>query len=267
MEYVLPAALVLGILLFVIGWLVVIVQGFNRHPLTGILALIPGLNLLILPSLWHRVGAWFIVSLVGFLLAAGSWGMGGIDQLQQQLQSRLKIGGLPVTHALPDADKKATDAAAVQPPPPAPPPAPAPETTPLNLPSHATAPAPATSDAGSTPPMPPQANAAAPTPATSAAPAPAPATSLPLPVMNEDLPDNALYRMEFKAIDLVKLDDASGKYVRITQNNGREREGKLLAVANNQLTLEERDHSQVSTQTVNVSDVRQVAVMMKSNED
>ena len=86
MEYVLLGALLVGVLLFLAGWLAVVIKGFQRHAVTGVFALIPVLNVVTLPSLWHRVSGWVMVGFVGFLLAIGAWLGGAPTQLQQQAQ-------------------------------------------------------------------------------------------------------------------------------------------------------------------------------------
>ncbi len=278
MEYVLPAVLVFGILLFVIGWLVVIVTGVNRHPFTGILALIPGLNVLILPSIWHRVGGWVITSVVGVLLAAGAWFMGAGDQLAHHLQRFGVNIGTPAASA-PAVPTPSNAAPAAAPPTanvqnlsippntaataPAPPAATTPpaETTPLALPAASSTaptatqtlalPAAALSAVGSATTPPPVQTAA-------------PATPLP---PTEELPANALYRLEFKPIELNKLSETEGKYVRLTQKDGRKREGKVQTVTDTEITLEERADGGVASRPLKLNDVRQAAVMMKSQDD
>lgn len=79
MEYVLLGVLLLGAVLFLLGWLVMAVLCFQRHPITGLLALIPAVNLLALPAMWHRVGGWVITSFIGVLLAAVAWFAGRIS--------------------------------------------------------------------------------------------------------------------------------------------------------------------------------------------
>ena len=48
MEYVLLGALLVGVLLFLAGWLAVVIKGFQRHAVTGVFALIPVLNVCLL---------------------------------------------------------------------------------------------------------------------------------------------------------------------------------------------------------------------------
>lgn len=76
MELGLTIAAIIGILLFVIAYLRFVISGFKHHPVTGIIALFPVLNILVVPSLWYKNGRFLIVGFVGLLLAAGAWTMG-----------------------------------------------------------------------------------------------------------------------------------------------------------------------------------------------
>ncbi len=79
MEYLLLIAFAVGLLLFVLSWLRVIFAGFGHHPLTGLVAAVPVLNLLVLPTIWHRVYGWVMIGFIGLLVAIGSW-FAGADQ-------------------------------------------------------------------------------------------------------------------------------------------------------------------------------------------
>lgn len=73
MEYLLLGAFVIGLLLFVLSWLRVIFAGFGHHFVTGIVSIVLVLNLLILPSLWHKVHSWVLTGIIGLLVAVGCW--------------------------------------------------------------------------------------------------------------------------------------------------------------------------------------------------
>lgn len=79
MEYLLIAAFCIGLLLFVLSWLRVIIAGFGHHFVTGIFSIVPVLNLLVLPSLWHKVYSWVLAGIIGLLVAVGCW-YAGADQ-------------------------------------------------------------------------------------------------------------------------------------------------------------------------------------------
>lgn len=258
MGYVLLGALLLGILLFVIGWLVVVVNGFQRHPVTGLVALIPGLNILTLPSLWHRVSGWVITGFVGLLLAAGAW-LGGADtHLYKQAQSlgmnvtpppaeaeastNAEASPQSVTHTIDipaEARSKSAESAASQV-----------ATEPLTLPPAGTKPTEATN---------PPAQAATVT----AAPQVAPTPTTPAPPIAPDkaLPASALYHIVFKSIATNKLTDTEGKYVRIVQTDGSHHEGKVHTANAGEILLEERMNGGSVTRTIKLNDIREASVM------
>ncbi|MBU0656074.1 MAG: hypothetical protein KJ914_13220 [Gammaproteobacteria bacterium] len=274
MEYVLLGALFLGILLFVIGWLVVVVSGFQRHPVTGLFALIPGLNLITLPSLWHRVSGWVITGFVGLLLATGAWFSGADSYLYTQAKSL----GMHVTSPAAEPDAGATPEASQQR-----------ATHTIDIPLEARAkPAAATAPAPSAAPAPaaatpapvvteplalPPANAkpaeqsvpvqqaATPTEAPLAAPTPTtPATPL---APDQDLPASALYHIVFKSIAVNELASASGQYVRIVQKDGQRREGKVQTSSANEILLEERMDGGSVTRTIKLEDIREASAMSR----
>lgn len=263
MEYVLPAVLILGVLLFVISWLVVIAAGFKNHPVTGVVALIPGLNLLILPSIWYRVGAWVITGFVGFLLTVGAWFLGGADQLSQHTQKLGAQVGLPMpapTSASPaatPAPNNAPVAATVEIPKAArngnaPAPAAVAEqaiTQPLELPKT-----PATSANSAT---------GAATTETAAQAAPEVTTpAAPLPAM-EDLPTNALYKLVFEDISVDKLESTQGKQVRVTLKDGKKHEGRVQSASDDEITIEEHMESGTVTLPIKLATIQQAAVMVR----
>lgn len=226
MDYVMLGALLLGVLLFVLGWLRVVVVGFQRHPLTGLLALVPGVNLLTLPSLWHRIAAWVISGLVGVALAAGAWFAGAGDVLARYLPAN--------NPAVAATSNAAPNSAPVTP---VPQPAVV-ETVALDLKQPVAASAPAV-----------------------AAPAPAavPVVAPVVPQITQDLPKAALYRVTFSELAVDKLPEQVGQYVRITQTDGRSREGKLLSSAGGSLELEERQANNTLTRTLQLNDIRSAA--------
>jgi hypothetical protein len=84
MELALSIALIVGIILFVIGLFIVVLGGFKHHFFTGIIALIPFVNIIILPSVWHRSHIGFYLGIVGALLAVGAWYGGGNQYLASE---------------------------------------------------------------------------------------------------------------------------------------------------------------------------------------
>ncbi len=83
MESILIPALALGLLLLLFGWIRVIFASFKHHPTTGLLSLVPVVNVLTLPSVWHRVGGSVIAGFIGFVLAIGSLMLGAGAQVSK----------------------------------------------------------------------------------------------------------------------------------------------------------------------------------------
>lgn len=260
MQYVLLGALGLGILLFVIGWLMVVVTGFQRHPLTGLIALLPGINILTLPSLWHKVSGWVISGFVGVLLAAGAWFGGANEQLYQQAQSL----GVQITP--PEAASAAPVAPAAS------------VTHTIDIPAEARAkpapaavPVPAVPAVASTPlELPPAAASKPAAPVASVAVTAAPAQAAPVattpatPLADaQDLPASALYHVVFKSIEVSQLANSNGKYIRLVQKDGRKREGKINAASGTEITLEERKDGGLVTLDIKTADIREVSIMTR----
>ena len=213
MEYLLLGVLLLGVVVFVLGWLVMAGICFQRHPVTGFIALIPGVNMLTLPAMWHRVSAWVITSVMGLLLASVAWFAGA----NTQVYSRAHAIGLNV--AAPPASL--ADAATQQPPV---------ATHTIDIPSEAR----------------------------TAAPPPTPVDVL---AGAKTLPTAALYHVVFKPIEVSELTDKTGQYVRITQKDGREHEGKLMSVSGSDIGLEERQGGGSTIRTIRLSEIHAAALM------
>ena len=81
MDYILIPAFVIGLLLFLYGWLRVVLAGFRHHPTTGMLASIPIVNILVLPTIWHKVSTSVIAGFVGLVLAISTWFLGADQRL------------------------------------------------------------------------------------------------------------------------------------------------------------------------------------------
>ncbi|WGZ95102.1 MAG: hypothetical protein QJT81_03685 [Candidatus Thiothrix putei] len=232
MEYVLLGVLLLGAVLFLLGWLVMAGLCFQRHPVTGLVALIPGVNVLTLPAMWHRVSGWVLTSFIGILLAAVAWFAGANQHVYRHAQAMGMNVSAPVS-AAPQAEETPAEAAPV--------------THTIDIPPNARAEQPAVAIAASVP-----------APAPAPAPAPKPADVL---AGAKSLPSSALYHVVFKPIELGKLSDNIGQYVRITQKDGRKREGKLVAASANEIGLEERLNGGTVTRTLKTADIREAALM------
>lgn len=235
MDYLLPGILILGVLLFVYGWIRVIIGGFYHHPMTGLVAVLPGINLLVLPAVWHRVGKAVIVGFVGILLAAGSWFLGAEPKVNK-LAGKF---GFTITDKVVEASGAVLGAPAES--------AAEPQsmTYSFDLPDKAAAPPEAEMHAGDA-----AANEAA--------------ALMDKPAVTEKaLPPNALYHIVFEPVALDKLANATGQYAHLTQKDGRKREGKIMAGTAEQIQLQERRGGGEVTSTIRLGDIRDGALMVK----
>lgn len=76
MELAVLIAAAVGIILFAISYLKFAYEGFRYHLITGLLALIPVVNLVALPTLWDRTNRMLMVGLVGLIIAGAAWFLG-----------------------------------------------------------------------------------------------------------------------------------------------------------------------------------------------
>jgi hypothetical protein len=235
MEYLLPAALILGAFLFILSWIMVIVFGFKHHPVTGIVAFVPGLNVLILPTIWHRVSGWVITGFVGLCIAAAAWGLGALDQISKHGFNLSSKVGIPAESI--GLNQISTQAAR-------PPQTPQINHVPLNLPAADTT---QTNNTATTVPTPPQAS----TPPN------------PTPVATEPLPTAPLYKLGFETLPLNKLADYEGQYVQLIQTDGRKRAGRLIEIKDDELSLDERTAGQTPNTAIKLNSIRQAAVLVK----
>jgi hypothetical protein len=91
MEIGLVALAGIGLLLFLYSFLAYIIAGFKHHPVTGLISMLPVLNIVTLPSLWHLTGRKLIIGFIGLLIAIGSWVMGaeqGFNNLVSKVQGK-----------------------------------------------------------------------------------------------------------------------------------------------------------------------------------
>ena len=75
----------IGALLFVISFLAYVISGFRHHFVTGIIAMLPVLNIITLPSLWQKSRGKFIVGLIGLIVFIGAWFLGADKGLRNLL--------------------------------------------------------------------------------------------------------------------------------------------------------------------------------------
>lgn len=83
MKLALTILAALSSLLFIVFYGKIIITAFKHHIITGLISFIPGLNLLILPSIWDKIGRSFIVTVISLAIAIPTWHFGGRSYLQQ----------------------------------------------------------------------------------------------------------------------------------------------------------------------------------------
>lgn len=225
MEYALLIALALGALLIVLAWLMVTIAGFRHHFITGIVALIPVLNLLILPTIWHRARAWFFTGLVGVILTVGAW-IGGANTHAGQHLPKL-LGSNPFASKTTSSPSTDTE-----------PPQTVTQTVNMSLPI-----APVES--------------AKTTNSTTATPNPAPMGAS----AQHELPSNALYQMSFQPIELTSANQYIGQSVRIMRSDQKRVEGRLVGVADKMLRIEQNINGQLQTQELETKYIQAIEVL------
>jgi hypothetical protein len=98
MENALTIMAVVGGLLFIFSFVKYALIGFRYHPVTGLLALIPVVNLITLPTLMDgKVIRTIIIGIVGLLLAGASWFLGADKSLYRHIST---LRGQPVATSL-----------------------------------------------------------------------------------------------------------------------------------------------------------------------
>ncbi len=107
MEIGLVALAGIGLLLFLYSFLAYIIAGFKHHSVTGLISMLPVLNIVTLPSLWHLVGRKLIIGFVGLLIAVGSWVMGAEQGFNNLIA---KVQGKPTEISTTTSAEKATQA-------------------------------------------------------------------------------------------------------------------------------------------------------------
>ena len=233
MEYALLIALALGVLLIVLAWLMVTIAGFRHHLVTGIVAMIPVINLLILPTIWHRARGWFFTGLVGVILTAGAWIGGEYSQAGQNMQKLLGSHWLtqkisPTASQAPRADHE--------------PPQTVTQTVNMSLPI-----------APVSPPKVPATSSDTPTRSTT--------TASVEPSAQHELPSNALYQMSFQPVELSSAHQYTGQSLRIMRSDQKRVEGRLVGVTDKMLRIEQNLNGQIQTQELETKYIQSIEVL------
>lgn len=224
MEYLLIIAFAVGLLLFLLSWLRVIIAGFGHHFLTGIVAILPLANVLVLPSVWHQVYAWVMAGFIGFLLAVATWFAGAGNQVYQYAQQAgIQLPTKAVSEPVATGDLPAHQ-----------------ETVAVKLPNANPQTTTANNKADNDPSKP----------------------ADPLPT-GKELPKTALFSMSYQAVEPKQLLDYQGQYVRLTQKDRRQYEGKLLGTDTDALRIERRVNGGLVEHKVSFADIISSEVMTR----
>jgi hypothetical protein len=86
MELAVLTITAIGIFLFSISYFKFAYEGFRHHFITGLLALLPVINLIALPTLWDRTRSMLVVGLVGLIAAIIAW-FAGADKAFEAVRS------------------------------------------------------------------------------------------------------------------------------------------------------------------------------------
>lgn len=78
----------LGALLFIVSFLAYVVSGFRHHFVTGLISLLPVLNVITLPSLWYKSSRKFIVGFIGLIIFIAAWFLGADKGIQGLVSSQ-----------------------------------------------------------------------------------------------------------------------------------------------------------------------------------
>jgi hypothetical protein len=233
MEYALLIALALGVLLMVLAWLMITIAGFRHHFVTGVVAMIPVVNLLILPTVWHRTKGWFFTGLVGLILTLGAWIGGANSQAGQHLQKLLgSHWWAPADNSLPRSTTTRADQE---------PPQTVTQTVNMSLPV-----------APITPPTESQSTNTN------------QATTVITPTgasAQHELPSSALYQMTFQPIELSGANQYVGQSVRILRKDQKRVEGRLLGVTDKTLRIEQNLNGAVAPQEIETKYIQVIEVL------
>ena len=87
MQLVLTILAGLGALIFIFCFIGYVLSGFRHHFVTGLISMLPVLNIVTLPSLWDKNSKKFLTGLVALVITSGAWFMGA-DNGYKNLVSR-----------------------------------------------------------------------------------------------------------------------------------------------------------------------------------
>ncbi len=75
---------VTGLAIFIIAYLRIIIASFRHHAVTGLISIVPGINLAVLPTVWAHMSKVFSLSVLGLAMTLGGWYAGGNQYLDNR---------------------------------------------------------------------------------------------------------------------------------------------------------------------------------------
>lgn len=110
MTLALAALTVIGFIIFIFNYGRIIIASFKHHIVTGLISLVPGINIVVLPTIWARIGNAFVISIIGLALATCGWIMGGKVAINQLLSPSTTATSITPSNAdQPQASHPAND--------------------------------------------------------------------------------------------------------------------------------------------------------------
>ena len=232
MENALTIIVVLGGLLFIYSFIKYALTGFRYHPVTGLLALIPVVNIITLPTLMDgKIIRLIIFGIIGLLLAIAAWFLGADKSIYQHI-SALRGQSVPLSSTSIAGNSKQN----------------------TMMPS-ATAMAPAVQSTGSV-----KNNASEETVVASSN-----AQIAPKSVHLVNLPKKALYNMQFIDAPVQQLSTLQGRTVRIVTREDSVIEGRLQKASSSSIFIVKTGDGNIAYEML-ISNIKQIKVLIKRSQ-
>ncbi len=78
----------IGAVIFIVAFFRIVIASFRHHMVTGFISLIPGINLVVLPTVLNKTGKAFPLSILGLGIALVAWYAGGSQFVDDYLQKK-----------------------------------------------------------------------------------------------------------------------------------------------------------------------------------
>jgi len=231
MENALTIIAVLGGLLFVYSFIKYALTGFRYHPVTGLLALIPVVNIITLPTLMDsKIIRLIIVGVIGLSLAIAAWFLGADKSIYQHISAlRGQSAPISTTNIAANREQNTRMATTAM--------APVVQSTPSikNNPSAETIVASSHEQIA------------------------------PKPVHLVNLPKQALYNMLFIDAPVQQLSTLKGRIVRIITREDSVIEGRLQKASSSSVFITKTGDGNIAYEML-ISNIKQVKVLIKRSQ-